>query len=654
MKIEKEIWFSDAPLEAIDVTIGQFIASIENHPDWNEDDKKDYLFDHVGGKAEAFAKKNFKERTKWQTIKSKMMKEFKCQMNLWSKIELRRTLFQGENENVHEFFEKCVSCQYILCDDIIDAVIERDILINFLLGLQKSVYNELTKIDQVMDLQMCLAEAEKYDTNMSDCQVYIKTEDDDKNIKLEPSIEDNYFEEDQDMDFFDDYADNNEEVEESHDEPFEIKPEVRKSSRRNTSANRNLKEDGEISSASDDEENGEKDSDFDYDDHVDKLKYDCKDCGKKYQMKYQLKQHMKNQHGVDENGEKTEMKPVKDSTIMICRHCGVKSNSKKVHILHIKNTHLELCMKCDQPGCPKVWYTNDEAYLLDYHRNVEHGKRDPYQSNLYLCDFCGKPFNLKRLLLHIKKSHYNIRPHLCEQCPKKFVSVSELSKHVQVVHTKGKIYECKMCQKTFDTMAKYGYHNANVHNKQSYVCDVCGKSYPTKLRLDFHSKTHSRSAVTCEICGSNFKREELLLKHKMNVHSEKNLKCDVIGCGASFSTKLSLRVHAKSHQPKEYNFHCPNCPKKFANNIRMQKHIKAIHLGLKELKCDKCDYTCSYKNSLVVHKSSVHEGIMFKCEYCPKEMNRKSNLDVHKKTAHGIPLPGQRKAAEKIIQNEEL
>ena len=86
----------------------------------------------------------------------------------------------------------------------------------------------------------------------------------------------------------------------------------------------------------------------------------------------------------------------------------------------------------------------------------------------------------------------------------------------------------------------------------------------------------------------------------------------------------------------------------------MQKHIKAIHLGLKELKCDKCDYTCSYKNSLVVHKSSVHEGIMFKCEYCPKEMNRKSNLDVHKKTAHGIPLPGQRKAAEKIIQNEEL
>ena len=110
MKIEKEIWFSDAPLEAIDVTIGQFIASIENHPDWNEDDKKEYFFNHLtsGGKAESFAKKNFKERTKWPTIKSKMMKEFKCQMTLWSKIELRRTLFQAENENVHEFFEKCV------------------------------------------------------------------------------------------------------------------------------------------------------------------------------------------------------------------------------------------------------------------------------------------------------------------------------------------------------------------------------------------------------------------------------------------------------------------------------------------------------------------------------------------------------------------
>ena len=612
MKVDDDIWFSHSPNGEIGITIGQFIATIENHTNWSNDEKKDYLVNHVKGQAKTYVQTNFKESSKWPNIKSKLLKEFKCKMNLWTKVEFRRTLLQMPNENVRDFYQRCVSCQYILCDDIIDAVIERDILFSFLLGLQKSIYEELTKIDQVMELQMCLAEVEKLESINKNIDV--KTED----IKLEHE-----YISDGDEKAMDCYDDNVEDVEECIDESlFEGSVD-------------NLKEDPDLISNSDDDD-CEKDPDFDFEDHVEKLKID-----KKHQIKSQLKQHQHKQHAIDGQPELPEMKSV------TCRFCGVKSKSKEINVYHIKKMHQELCMKCDFDQCSRIWYSNDEPYLLDFHKIVEHGEKGA-TPNAYLCDKCKKSFSFKTLLDHIKRYHYHIKPHLCDLCGRAFKSKSDLKTHIEHIHTKSKIYECRDCNLTFDTFGKIKYHKIHVHYTQLHVCEICGKSFPTKYKLKFHNRLHINMAVSCDECGGSYRSRQLLKKHQQNMHSVRNLKCPFSDCEASFSTKKGLKSHIESHKPKEYNYSCSSCPKKFSNNQALQKHIKAIHLGLKELKCDKCDYTCSYKNSLDVHKSSVHEGIMFKCHLCTKEYNRKSNLDVHKHNSHGILMPGQKNKVVKV------
>ena len=61
MKVDDDIWFSHSPNTEIGITIGQFIATIENHTNWSNDKKKDYLFNHCVGDAKSFVHSNFKE-----------------------------------------------------------------------------------------------------------------------------------------------------------------------------------------------------------------------------------------------------------------------------------------------------------------------------------------------------------------------------------------------------------------------------------------------------------------------------------------------------------------------------------------------------------------------------------------------------------------
>ena len=72
-----------------------------------------------------------------------------------------RNLIQGNNESVQEFHDRCIKAQYILCDDMIEYISERDIVMNYVCGLKSQIYYKfISSPDEISDtLDLCLKRA---------------------------------------------------------------------------------------------------------------------------------------------------------------------------------------------------------------------------------------------------------------------------------------------------------------------------------------------------------------------------------------------------------------------------------------------------------------------------------------------------------------
>ena len=166
----EEIWFDDTP-QWMETTVSQFLDTIEGNENWNENDKKTFALNHLKGAAEVFSQRHIQADMDWNTIKVKLFEQFKCQVNIWDKVEMHRNLVQSETEMVRDFYNRCVSFQYIFCDDYGELVLDNDIMINFLHGMNRITYNtlyeRLSLTENILDLNLCLSEAEVIETEMT-------------------------------------------------------------------------------------------------------------------------------------------------------------------------------------------------------------------------------------------------------------------------------------------------------------------------------------------------------------------------------------------------------------------------------------------------------------------------------------------------------
>ena len=380
--------------------------------------------------------------------------------------------------------------------------------------------------------------------------------------------------------------------------------------------------------------------------------YRCETCEKTFASEY-----LKNQHNIRVHSRvqykclmcQSEFKSPGSLRIhqkrdpQQCDICNIQLCSLFKKVNHYKSAHLdEMLFKCGfcQQEFAKLFDMNE-------HMSTEHAKNDD-ETNFLKCDHCdyktfGK-FGKAKLRMH--NLQHKEKPYLCKVCGKRYVSNSKLEVHQKSVHLGLKEFHCKECDQTFVQKGSIKRHIEQVHNNSKknirpYHCDICEKTFTTKGGRNEHKKSahEKKEPISCEYCGKHLSGKSTLRDHKLLYHLDKVKDCELYYCNAcDFKTanKLTLKNHGYRHLDKIEKPHaCENCDLRFVQNAQLQRHIKAVHLGIKEFKCEQCDSQYFQNANLQRHIKAVHLGIKeFKCKHCESSFAYPASLKTHVKRRH--------------------
>ncbi|XP_055545639.1 zinc finger protein 600-like [Wyeomyia smithii] len=194
-------------------------------------------------------------------------------------------------------------------------------------------------------------------------------------------------------------------------------------------------------------------------------------------------------------------------------------------------------------------------------------------------------------------------------------------------------YCCEMCGKSFDSKVKLEKHHRTHNEEPTFECRMCEKKFRSQSTLTCHEKVHGENGVdnkySCVTCGKVFKAQDKLQIH-MRLHTgEKPYQCKI--CFKCFNHQSNLIVHSRIHETVKKALKCDRCNKVLDNEQRLAIHMR-LHTGEKPYKCSYCDKRFNHKSTVCTHEKTVHiSSNAYKCSRCHKTFNQKCQLQYHEK-----------------------
>ncbi|XP_064605341.1 zinc finger and SCAN domain-containing protein 2-like isoform X2 [Liolophura sinensis] len=247
-----------------------------------------------------------------------------------------------------------------------------------------------------------------------------------------------------------------------------------------------------------------------------------------------------------------------------CKDCDARFSVVRDLMLHTSQTGHQPANKCDR--CKHV--AKSEKCLR---RHVQ--KHD--KSGFYKCDLCDAAIKNPWGIISHYATHPGIRIYTCPFCKKSLKSQKSVTSHVRHYHGPnicpclicGKItpkvllkthmvtharktHGCPKCDKKFASTERVQNHikyiHTRDHSKRPFLCDLCGKGWPSKSHLLLHQQVHSdQMFFQCDLCGKQFKRRHNLTSHFKSHSLQRDYQCDI--CGDRFKWKHNLENHLKTH-----------------------------------------------------------------------------------------------------------
>ncbi|XP_051030143.1 zinc finger protein 473 [Phodopus roborovskii] len=318
----------------------------------------------------------------------------------------------------------------------------------------------------------------------------------------------------------------------------------------------------------------------------------------------------------------------------------------------------------------------------DFSFYLEQSQKDPVQGEeeLYKCSECGRSFSqsyhlLQHWIVHVRENtpswpeeeselsqgaslllrpvtQAGYKPHVCQECGKRFSQSMSLQWH-QKVHT-GE----SLCRTQCDNLERPSKSQSAEPQKpvqsegasSSKFCKIqswdrekppTSDSDPKKLPggqggvsasvLQTHQKAPAKTKFyRCKKCGKTFSQAFLLAGH-LKTHPQKLYECAT--CPEVFHIQKQFVQHRKTHFVKTV-FECQECKRSFKQRSSLIEH-QAVHTGEKPYKCSECGKALSHSSTLKIHQRAHSGEKPYTCSECGKAFCRSTHLSEHQRIHSG-------------------
>ena len=245
----------------------------------------------------------------------------------------------------------------------------------------------------------------------------------------------------------------------------------------------------------------------------------------------------------------------------------------------------------------------------------------------YVCSFqnCQKSYSLKNILLAHLRTHYKIKPYVCNYCSKSFNEKGNLKTHIRI-HTGERPFICKKCKKSFKALGQLKDHYISHTGLKPFQCPFCHKYYRRKEILKNHFSIHKKEPLFLK---NEEKYEEML----NNINMMKNMvlcfdDCNFVCKNDKKIITSNVNIIHSTGTGNETNLSSfssnDDSKQSFNNNIIQDKKEKDNKMILNEVK-QKSKEMDENESKILKERKDKKEQISF--NFSPfNELNQESNF----------------------------
>ncbi|NXT38975.1 ZN652 protein, partial [Pelecanoides urinatrix] len=203
----------------------------------------------------------------------------------------------------------------------------------------------------------------------------------------------------------------------------------------------------------------------------------CVTCGKGFKKLWSLHEHNKIVHGYAE----------KKFSCEICE--------KKFYTMAHVRKHMVAHTK-DMPfTCETCGKSFKRSMSLKVH-SLQHSGEKPFKCEVRSC-VCSHPMSSQtgtKTRIWGKIFHFLGLP---------------------LIHIGHKQFMCQWCGKDFNMKQYFDEHMKTHTGEKPYICEICGKSFTSRPNMKRHRRTHTgEKPYPCDVCGQRFRFSNMLKAHK--------------------------------------------------------------------------------------------------------------------------------------------